>query len=66
MPRMLPVFLSVILLFSILVGSSQGFLGGDLPQQNSFQNNNLKIEHSSKIVKIEPTILNEQKMSKDI
>src|SRR3990170_728838 len=61
MTMMLLVFLSVILLFSILVGSSQGFLGGDLPQQNSFQNNNLKIEHSSKIVKIEPTILNEQK-----
>src|SRR3990172_5155214 len=60
MTMMLPVFLSVILLFSILVGSSQGFLGGDLPQQNSFQNNNLKIEHSSQIVKIEPTILNEQ------
>ena len=61
MTRMLPVFLSAILLFSVLVGSSQGFLGGDLPQQNSFQGNNLKIEHSSKIVKIEPTILNEQK-----
>ncbi|KRT62200.1 MAG: peptidase S8/S53 subtilisin kexin sedolisin [Thaumarchaeota archaeon CSP1-1] len=61
MTRMLTIFLSVILLFSVLIGSSQGFLGGDLPQQNSFQNNNLKIEHSSKIVKIEPTILNEQK-----
>jgi len=61
MTMMLPLFLSVVLLFTVLIGSSQGFLGGDLPQQNSFQNNNLKIEHSSKIVKIEPTILNEQK-----
>jgi len=61
MTMMLPLFLSVVLLFSVLVGSSQGFLGGDLPQQNSFQGNNLKIEHSSELVKIEPTILNEQK-----
>ena len=64
MTMMLPLFLSVVLLFTVLIGSSQGFLGGDLPQQNSFQGNNLQIEHSSKIVKIEPTILNEQKIVK--
>src|SRR3989337_1839263 len=53
MTMMLPLFLSVILLFTVLIESSQGFLGGDLPQQNSFQDTNLKIEHSSQIVKSE-------------
>jgi len=57
---MLAVFLSVILLSSVLGGSSYGFLGGDLPQQNSEITNKLKIEHSSQIVKIEPISDKEQ------
>ena len=60
MNRMLAVFLSIMLLSSVLGGSSHGFLGGDLPQQNSLQSNKLKIELSSNIVKIEPTSQTEQ------
>ena len=60
MSRLLAVFLSIILLSSVLVGSSYGFLGGDLPQQNSAISNKLKIEHSSQIVKIEPISDNDQ------
>ena len=60
MSRMLAVFLSIMLLSSVLGGSSHGFLGGDLPQQNSLQSNKLKIELSSNIVKIEPTSQTEQ------
>jgi len=60
MSRMLAVFLSIMLLSSVLGGSSHGFLGGDLPQQNSLQSNKLKIDLSSKIVKIEPAPETEQ------
>ncbi len=55
MNAMFAVFFSIILLSSVLVGSSQAFLGGDLPQQNTLQKNNLKIEHSSDIISIEPS-----------
>jgi len=64
MSRMLAVFLSIILLSSVLIGSSQGFLGGDLPLQNSIQTKELKIDLSSEIVKINPTLVNDQKSVK--
>ncbi len=60
MQKMLAVFLSIILLSSVLGGNSYGFLGGDLPQQNSAISNELKIKHSSQIVKIEPASDKEQ------
>ena len=60
MDKVLGVFLSIILFSSILVGSSYGFLGGDLPQKNSVVSNELKIKHSSKIVSIDPISEKEQ------
>ena len=54
MNEMLVVLFSILLLSSVLIGNSQAFLGGDLPQKNLFQKDNLKIEHSSNIVSIDP------------
>jgi subtilisin family serine protease len=55
MNEMIAVLFSILLLSSALIGNTQAFLGGDLPQKNSFQVDNLKIEHSSDILSIEPS-----------
>jgi len=45
------LFLLIILLGSLFFNNSYSFLGGDLPQQYH-QNSQLKLEHTSGIVKI--------------
>ena len=45
------LFLMIILLGSLFLNNSYSFLGGDLPQQYQ-QNSQLKLEHTSGIVKI--------------
>lgn len=53
------LFLMIILLGSLFLNNSYSFLGGDLPQQYQ-QNSQLKLEHTSGIVKINPIPIEKQ------
>ena len=62
MPKV-AILLSIVLLISAFSSNSYGFLGGDLPQQNS-QPNLSVFDHSSGIVTLEPITFEEQKIQK--
>ena len=57
------LLLFAILFFSFLISDSDGFLGGDLPQQTIFSSNNIKFEQKSDIIKL-PTIDDQQPTKK--
>ncbi len=57
------IFLSIILLTSVFSSNSYGFLGGDLPQQNS-QPNSSVFDYSSGIVTLDPIVTEQQKIQK--
>ena len=62
MPKV-AILLSMILLSSLLVNSSYGFLGGDLLQQNTFSPK-IKIQQTPEIVKISPLFSDQQETMK--
>jgi len=62
MPKV-AILLSIVLLISAFSSNSYGFLGGDLPQQNS-QPNSSVFDFSSGIVTLDPIVTEQQKIQK--
>ncbi|MFQ5573765.1 MAG: peptidase S8, partial [Nitrosopumilaceae archaeon] len=62
MPKV-AIFLSIILLTSAFSSNSYGFLGGDLPQQNSQPNSSI-FDHSSGIVTLDSIVTEQQNIQK--
>ena len=52
------ILLCIILISSIAIGNAYGFLGGDLPQQNTFPSSSFNFEKASKVETISPSIVN--------